>query len=134
MGGKARKGNWRKVVDSPDCDREGLAMKFAVSSLLVLILFSSCENEAESELMTKYNEQQVVLKNLQDDLTRVRREIERTKIADPAPDLRKIKAEIKQVKTEKEDLLSKIEALKIEKEAKRKEFEKYQNNYPIRSK
>jgi pyruvate/2-oxoacid:ferredoxin oxidoreductase beta subunit len=109
-------------------------MKFAIAGFFFLILFSSCENEAESELMTKYKEQQIVLKELQDDLTRVRREIEKNEIADPAPDLRKIKDEIKQLKTEKEDLLIKIKALKVERETKMKEFEDYQKNYPIRSK
>jgi len=84
--------------------------------------------------MKKYKEQQAVLKQMQDDLTRMRREIDKTKIGDPTPNLKKIEAEIKAVKTEKDELKAKIEALSAEKEEKVKAFEKYKKDYPLRSK
>lgn len=109
-------------------------MKFVAVVIPLLLTLSSCEKKGESEEMKQYKERQVELKEMQDNLSRLSREIERKEIPNPAPNLKKIEAEIEAVKSEKSELVAKIESLKTEKKEKMREFEKYQKDYPISSK
>jgi multidrug resistance efflux pump len=82
----------------------------------------------------KYEQKQATIESLEDELRKVRVAIEQTEILDPAPDLRKVRAEIKTAGKEREELEDEVRKLEAQKKQAAADLEIYKGKYPLRSK
>lgn len=112
-----------------------LSMKLAMAFPILIFVLTSCQGEKEDEaLVKKYEEKQATIESLEDELRKVRLAIDETEIPDPAPDLRKVKTEIKTANNEREELEDEIRKLEARKKQATADLQIYKGKYPLRSK
>ena len=111
------------------------SMQLAKSFSILILVLASCQGEKEdAALVKKYEQKQATIESLEDELRKVRVAIEQTEILDPAPDLRKVRAEIKTAGKEREELEDEVRKLEAQKKQAAADLEIYKGKYPLRSK